>query len=227
MLITVFIILSLGICGDGTIRLPLWASFLLKNLQLAFLLNKAQVTLPYCILHIRPLFVPLIVYVFRIPEAQGMAGSTQIGLVNVREGWRTAATVPCLPISHHTILRPHVLEGSWGGYIPVLCPGDLLKGFFFFFFNWKCVNIGTLQWAVKEEILQWPFCFVGQHHVPTFLFSFHWIANGMGYCLKEPQQTWWSIPNVFSLIRLPHDFPGVLGNGQSVMFQHSSPENTA
>lgn len=130
MLITVFIILLLGICGDGAVRPPLWASFLLKSLQLAFFLNKAQVTLSYYILHILPLFIPLIVYIFRISEAQGMAGSTWIELVSLREAWRTAGTVPCLPISHHTILRQHICEGNQEEHILVLCPGDLLMGLF-------------------------------------------------------------------------------------------------
>lgn len=132
MLITVFIILSPDICGDGTIRPSLWVSFLLKNLQLAFFLNKAQVTLSYCILHISPIhtFVPFIVYIFRISEAQGVAGSTQIDLVNLREAWRTDDTVPCLPISYHAILRLCVSEGNWGEYFPVPCPGDLLMGLF-------------------------------------------------------------------------------------------------
>lgn len=111
MLITAFIILSLGICGDGSIRRPLWVFFLLKSLQLSFFLNKARATLFYFIWHILSLFVSLIVYIFGMSVVQSMAGSTQINS-SLCEVWWTTGTVLSPALGNHNS-ETHILEANW------------------------------------------------------------------------------------------------------------------
>lgn len=79
-----------------------------------------------------------------------MTGSTRIDLVNLRGAGRTEGTELCLPISSHAVLRPHILQGTGESIFQFPVRAALPWAFF----NWKCVNSGTLPWAVEEEILE-------------------------------------------------------------------------